>query len=60
MTGLETILKFSPLVGACVFALIGFGELKSDIKNIYTLQQQQYEAIQKQLDNIENRLNNGK
>ena len=57
MIGLEVIFKAAPLVGLIIMGLTGYGEIKSDIKNLYILQQSQYSAIQSQLDNIQGQLN---
>lgn len=60
MTGLEPILKFTPIAGFILAAVMGYGQIQADIKNLTETQKQQFTLIQDQLQQISDRLNNGK
>jgi hypothetical protein len=60
----ETILvKYFPVLGAIVVALVGFGEIKGQITSLESRTNFQYQVISEQLNKIDTRLNiigNGK
>ncbi len=57
ISGLEPILKWSPIAGAIFMVAVGYGQLSSDIRNLQTTQVQQFSLIQAQLAAIDSRLN---
>lgn len=57
MTGLEPLFKIMPIAGFILAAVMGYGELKSDIKHLDSTQTKHFDLIQHQLDQIQERLN---
>jgi len=57
MTGLEPFLKLFPVAGFILAGAIGYGQIQADLKNLQTVQTQQFSLIQDQLGQIQDRLN---
>jgi len=51
------LIKMFPIAGFIIAGCIGYGQIQADIRNLQTTQTAQFEQIQHQLDNIQDRLN---
>lgn len=52
LTGIEPLLKWTPVAGAILMVAIGYGQLSSDVKNLQSTQSQQFILIEHQLADI--------